>query len=146
VITELNISSNELAQNSDDGDDISGVIAIADAIPDMGALTKLDISKNILRAEGSQALAGALTGNNSITELSLAGNQMGLKADATAFDEVDMSGVAALADVIPGMGALTKLNISNNNMEQGQALQQITECCSIKSVELDSHNSNDGDR
>jgi hypothetical protein len=41
-------------------------------------------------------------------------------------------------------GALTKLDISNNNIEQGQALQQITACCSTKGIELDSHDSDDG--
>jgi hypothetical protein len=37
------------------------------------------------------------------------------------------------------MGALTKLDISNTNIKQGQALQQITECCSIKGIELASN-------
>jgi hypothetical protein len=40
---------------------------------------------------------------------------------------------------------LTKLDISNNNIKQGQALQQITECCSTKGVALDSHESDDDD-
>jgi hypothetical protein len=39
VITELNISSNYLGYSSDGKRDTSGVIAIADAIPDMGAMT-----------------------------------------------------------------------------------------------------------
>jgi hypothetical protein len=34
------------------------------------------------------------------------------------------------------MGALTKLDISNNNIQQGQVLQQITECCSTKGIAL----------
>jgi hypothetical protein len=40
---------------------------------------------------------------------------------------------------------LTKLDISNNNIEQGQVLQQITEFCSTKGVELDSHESDNDD-
>jgi hypothetical protein len=54
-------------------------------------------------------------------------------------------GIIALANAIPNMRALTKLDISNNNIEQGRGLQQITECCSTKGVELDSHESDDDD-
>jgi hypothetical protein len=54
-------------------------------------------------------------------------------------------GIIALAIAIPDMGALTKLDVSNNNIEQGQALQQIAEFCSTKGVELDSHESDDDD-
>jgi hypothetical protein len=50
-----------------------------------------------------------------------------------------VSGPAAIADAIKNMGALTKLDISNNYIEQGQALQQITKCCNTKGVELNSH-------
>jgi hypothetical protein len=56
------------------------------------------------------------------------------------------AGVTVLANAIPNMGALTKLDISNNNIEQGQTLQQITECCSTKGVELDSHASDEDSR
>jgi hypothetical protein len=41
---------------------------------------------------------------------------------------------------------LTKLDISNNNIEQGEALKQIIEYCNTKGIELDNHESeNDGD-
>ena len=40
------------------------------------------------------------------------------------------------------MGALTKLDISNNNIEQGEALKQIIEYCNTKGIELDNHESN----
>jgi hypothetical protein len=49
AITELNISSNELALYGD----ISGVIALADVIPGMRALTSLNISENNLTNYGS---------------------------------------------------------------------------------------------
>ena len=39
------------------------------------------------------------------------------------------------------MGALTKLDISNNSIEQGEALQQIIEYCNTKGIELDNHES-----
>ena len=37
--------------------------------------------------------------------------------------------------------ALTKLDISNNNIEQGEALQRIADLCNTKSIELDNHES-----
>jgi hypothetical protein len=63
VITELNISGNTLCSssfNSNDGRDTSGVIAIADAIPDMGAMTSLNLASNDLGAEGGKIIAAFL--------------------------------------------------------------------------------------
>jgi hypothetical protein len=121
VITELNISSNtRLGVNSDyddfDGDhgpeeDVSGVIAIADAIPDMEALSKFDISSNALRAYGAKALATALEGNQVITELNIASNEMS-RNDRVS----DISGINALSDAISGMGVLLSLDISSNGL------------------------------
>jgi hypothetical protein len=87
-----------------------GIIAIANAIPDMGALTKFDISKNCLYAAGGKAVAEALKDNQVITELNIASNRLGCKTRS------DMSGVVALADVIPDMGALSVLNLAENNL------------------------------
>jgi hypothetical protein len=111
VITELNIADNNLA---DYGTDMSGVVALADVIPDMGALTKFDISKNKIRAAGSKALAAGLKGNQVITELSIADNQLG-------WDAEDMSGIVALADVIPDMGAISSANLLMNDIDTNQA-------------------------
>jgi hypothetical protein len=90
----------------------AGVIAIADAIPDMGALLHFDISNNNIRAEGGKALVEALKGNQVITTLSIAKNNLSFNSSG----DNDMSGVAALADVISDMGALTKFDISNNSL------------------------------
>jgi hypothetical protein len=99
---------------------MSGVIAIADAIPDMGALTKLDISSNMLYGAGCKVLAEALSGNKIMAELNLAGNRLSLKWGAS-HDTPDTSGIATLADVIPGMGALSILNMSKNGMKGSKA-------------------------
>jgi hypothetical protein len=82
-----------------------GVIALADAIRDSRAMTKLDISSNEIRAERGTALAAGLKGNQVITELNISSNDLGL--DDNHLD--DTSGVIAIADAIPDMGALTKL-------------------------------------
>jgi hypothetical protein len=60
VITELEISSNVLGPDSSYGQDMSGVIALADAIPDMGAMTSLNLAANNLRAEGAKIVAEAI--------------------------------------------------------------------------------------
>jgi hypothetical protein len=61
VITELNISNNSLGRT--DGvaiTDMSGLIALADAIPDMRAMTSLNLASNVLRAEGAKIVAEAI--------------------------------------------------------------------------------------
>jgi Ran GTPase-activating protein (RanGAP) involved in mRNA processing and transport len=85
----------------------------------MRALTKLDISKNNLRAEGGRAVAEALKGNQMMTELNIASNDLGYKAGG--YHVVDKSGVAAIANVIGDMGALTSLNMAKNDMKGAEA-------------------------
>jgi Ran GTPase-activating protein (RanGAP) involved in mRNA processing and transport len=108
VITELNISDNNLGLNfefsfdSNFDADTSGITAIADAIPDMRALTKFDISKNVLKAEGGMALAAGLKGNQVITELNIGSNWLGIDR----YNSADTSGAVAIADVISDMRAL----------------------------------------
>jgi hypothetical protein len=98
-----------------------GIIALANAIPDMGALMKFDISMNNLYAAGAKALAEGLRGNQFMTELNLAGNEMG-KDCGNRHAKADMSGITALADVIPGMGAICTLTFGNK-----QAVTMTTE-------------------
>jgi hypothetical protein len=68
------------------------------------ALTKFDISNNSLYAAGAKVLAAGLKGNHGITDLNLGGNRLGWK---DLYQSADMSGVIALADAIPHMGALS---------------------------------------
>jgi hypothetical protein len=88
-----------------------GVIAIANAIPDMRALSHFDISNNGLYAAGARAIAEGLSWQpglkgNPVVELNISGNDMG---KISQYGSQTLSGVAALANVIPGMGALSKL-------------------------------------
>ena len=48
IMTELNIASNYMGTVNGDTPDMSGVIAMSDAISTMGALTSLNISANSL--------------------------------------------------------------------------------------------------
>jgi hypothetical protein len=126
--TELDFSKQNLCA----GD----AVLIANDISDMGAMTRLDISKNDIRATGCKALAEALTGNQVMKELNVASSQLTLKTDAKSMNDTDMSGVTTLADVISGMGALAKLDISGNGIgaEQEGDLQRI---CAAGGIELD---------
>ena len=54
-------------------------------------------------------------------------------------------GIIAIANAIPGMRALTKLDISNNDIGQGGSLQLIIEVCDTKSIKLDNHESESDD-
>ena len=117
TLTELGISSNDmdLIYGVRRGE-MSGIIALAGAIPTMGAMVKFDVSSNNLRAEGGKALGEALKDNQVLQELNVAGNMLIYKADANSEADTDMAGVIAISNAIPTMGAMTSLNISNNQL------------------------------
>jgi hypothetical protein len=81
-----------------------GVTAIANAIPDTRAMTRLDISANNLGAAGTKVLTEGLKGNQIMTELDISSNSMG------------KAGAMALANIIPGMRAMTRLDISKSQL------------------------------
>jgi hypothetical protein len=105
TISHLDISSCSLSAQ--------GCFQLADVIKDMEALTKLDISKNELCAAGAKHLADALNGNEVMTELNLSSNSLGQVTSAWD-SEPDISGAAALAGVLPGMGALLMFTFSGD--------------------------------
>jgi hypothetical protein len=119
------------------GMDADDAAILASELPDKGALSVLSLKSNNLRADGGKALAEGLKGNTVITELDISTNALGVDSDY----KPDMSGVIALANAIKDTGALTKLDISDHNIEQGEALQRIADLCHTKGVELDNHKS-----
>jgi Ran GTPase-activating protein (RanGAP) involved in mRNA processing and transport len=60
VMKELDISSNYLAIDANDKPDMSGVIAFANAISDMRAMTSLNLASNDLWAEGAKIVMEAI--------------------------------------------------------------------------------------
>jgi hypothetical protein len=52
--------------------DMQGVIALANAIPDMGAMTSLNLANNFLQAEGAKHIAGALKVSKCVLAIILA--------------------------------------------------------------------------
>jgi hypothetical protein len=98
-------------------------------------LTKFDISTNTLYAAGANALLKGLKGNQAMTELNLAGNELCKAPGRMFFTNADMSGIIALANIIPGMGALTKLDISSNHIGAGQE-RDLQRICVAGGIEL----------
>jgi hypothetical protein len=111
VITELNIADNNLAYY---GEDMSGIIILANVIKDMGAISSVNLLKNDMGTDQAQALVSILKEHPSLK--SLCGN----KGDET---ELDMSGkmkgavdAIMLVPEIIDNGALLVLNLASNNL------------------------------
>jgi hypothetical protein len=131
VLKELDLSS-QLVCRHKKSLDVAFAKELAVGISDNGTLTKFDISKCELMAEGGKALAAGLKGNQVITELNISNNYLGYSSDG---NPADTSGIIAIADAIPDMGALIKLDISDNCIaaEQERHLQRI---CVAGGIEL----------
>jgi hypothetical protein len=86
---------------------------IPNIFSDNRALCKFDVSNNKIRAQGGKALATALKGNQVMTELNISENELGWKG----FRDPDMSGVIALVDAIPDMGAISKFAFSGDSYD-----------------------------
>ena len=93
----------------------AGPAAIADAIKNNGAMTKLDISNNkMLTKEAGKALADALASNSVLKELDVSRNnwqdrRRRWQGDGPAFAKELAAGVSA-------NGALTSLNLASNRL------------------------------
>ena len=105
ALADLDLSSKGLSEQ--DASKVADRLRAAN-----GTLVKFDVSKNSLYAEGTKVVAEALKGNQIMTELSISGNRMTYDGSNSG----NMSGVIAISNAIPTMGALTSLNISNNRI------------------------------
>jgi hypothetical protein len=93
---------------SNQGLKVGDAVLIANDISDMGALLVLSLNGNLLGADGGKALAKGLKGNQVITELNIADNNL-------SNGGTGMSGVIALAHVIPNMGAIVQFTFSGDS-------------------------------
>jgi hypothetical protein len=161
AMTSLNLSKNELVANLGCGEyDYSGelhisftpnicsnpiilvgIVALANAIPDMEALSKLAMRQNNINgAEAGKAFADMLAQNTVLKELDLSRQACGYGGTA-----LDAAFAKEFAVGISNNGALAKLNISNTHIEQGESLQLITALCNTKGIELENDNESDSD-
>jgi Ran GTPase-activating protein (RanGAP) involved in mRNA processing and transport len=123
VLQDLDVSNNyhRYTTGANDGPGFAKELALG--VSANGALVKFDIGNNGLFANGGKALAEALKGNNVMQELNIASNVLA----RTSSYHSDMSGVIAISDAIPTMGALVSANLLNNNIgtEQAHSLATI---------------------
>jgi hypothetical protein len=82
-------------------------------------MTKFDISSNLFRAEGGKALAAGLKGNQVIAELNISNNYLGVNS----YGNCDTSGVTAIADAIPDMGALATFVVSGDDNSKSVTME-----------------------
>jgi hypothetical protein len=124
------------------GADLSGLnmdaddaIVLASELPDKGALSKLTFNGGVAKygdwIEGDTAIL-----ESSMTRANYSNKKLGVPGAML---------ISAWLSSGKNKGALTKLDISNNSIEQGEALQQIIEYCNTKGIELDNHESESGD-
>jgi Ran GTPase-activating protein (RanGAP) involved in mRNA processing and transport len=92
-------------------------IMLVPEIIDNEALSILSLKENNLYAEGGKALATGLKGNQGATELDISSNRLGWKR----YKDPDMSGVIALANALPDMGAILSVNLLKNHIGVYQA-------------------------
>ena len=111
-MSEINLSNNGLGKvgpGSAASADMSGVIAISDAIPTMGALVKLVMGDNKLKgAEAGKALGDAIAVNTVLKELDLS------SPESYNSDKSDAEFAKAFSVGLGANGALTSLNLAEN--------------------------------
>ena len=120
VLKELDVSGNDWYTNSgDQGDGVGFAKELAVGIGANRSLVKFDVSKSSLCADGATLVAAALQDNHVMTDLNISDNHMtlgGSNISRAGSNYREMSGVVAMSNAIPTMGALTSLNISNNHL------------------------------
>jgi hypothetical protein len=101
-----------------------GVIAVANAIKDMGALTTLILKDNkLLTSEAGKVLSDMLVANTVLKELDVSSNNWD---DADGYYKGDGPGFAQeLAVGIRDNGALTSINVKNNNIPYEEIYQML---------------------
>ena len=127
ILQELNIASNQMNMRGGAIDwsdtDISGIIAISDAIATMGALEKLLIGANDIQgAEAGKAIGNAITVNTVLKELDISGERN--------FGQGNMPGcdtefLKEFAVGLSANGVISNVNILSNNIGVEQANEFI---------------------
>jgi hypothetical protein len=115
VITELDISSNNLGLNSDDDTDTSGIIALADAIPDMRALSSVNVLSNVIPVEQAQELVKIMWSKDTLTTLcGLTGLETELDFSKTPDGHNHAGDAVLIANDISEMRALSTFTFSGD--------------------------------
>jgi len=124
MVLQLDLSNNQLCGLTRDGKGTytaEGITAIADALRVNGGLTSIDVRQNKIAGDGAVQLAAAVLGNLKIEMF----NGIPIKEmRADSFTMLDLNGKGVgvaggmvVAGLIPVMGALTALKLSNNDLK-----------------------------
>ena len=118
---------------------VGGAIIISAWIThkDEGAMTVLNVNKNNLWAPGLKHLAEALAHNQTLTELDISENSA---TESASVSSGDMSGIIALANAIPDMGALSVLSLKKNSLGQENdrgGMQALSDMLKVNTVLTD---------
>jgi hypothetical protein len=105
-------------QDTDPGEELvqgrpEGAIAIANAIPDMGALTALDVSNNCL---GEIVLVDGITHCKADSGKMLYWDKDNKSLGEKLPPGCGPPGIIVIANAIPDMGAITSLNLASNSL------------------------------
>jgi hypothetical protein len=123
TLTKLDLSSNSVTEsNTAFTGDMSGVIALAKAMPDMGALSKLAMRQNNIHgAEAGKAFADMLAQNTVLKELDLSSQMDGNYGHAlnAAFAKEFAAGIS-------DNGAILSVNFLHNNIGPDQATALVS--------------------
>jgi hypothetical protein len=93
------------------GSDLQGIIALANVIPDMGALTSLNMSANGLKgAETGKALGDAIATNTVLKELDISGGQY-------SDQKCDVEFVQAFSVGLRDNGAISQFTFSGDRSD-----------------------------
>ena len=113
TMTKLDISSNNIGNWGE----MSGVTAISDAIPTMGALVTTNILGNRIGKDQLSKLQEIMKAHPTLVSLcGIADNTTEANLSGLGMDADD---AAVLADELPAKGALTSLNMSDNQLIGG---------------------------
>ena len=93
---------------------LAGIVALANVIPDMGALSSANLMGNYIPVEQAQELKKIMQAKENLTTL------CGLSKEETELDfsrqYLGAGDAVLIANDISDMGALTSLNLSSNNL------------------------------
>jgi Leucine-rich repeat (LRR) protein len=131
TLTDLNISGT--TATGVHGDNLCGIIAICEGVRKSKGITALDMSKNVLCAEGGRRIAPALDNNDLLTSLNASSGYMGIKNTGSGGD---VSGFNALLNAIENSGALVHLDLGDNRLDMlpDEYEEIIKERCKLKGI------------
>jgi Ran GTPase-activating protein (RanGAP) involved in mRNA processing and transport len=133
TLNELDLSSNQMGWNdAGSSPDVSGAVALANTISDMGALSSLFLSKNaLLTKEAGKALGDMLKCNTVLKVLDVSDCVFGMRdcdKEAPGFAQ-------ELAAGIKDNGAMTSLDLASNELK-AEGAKIVADAIKVASVHL----------